>query len=138
MQFNKSILAQIVHSCIHNFAAMTVVLAANSKLLPLQSMTTLTHSHYQRNTKSSAKHDRDCSRRSGLLGTDQFLTCFKSLLQEVHQLVGFYAPWKSCLSRWLGYLVYVRTRGPSSNPEPRRTLARADSANYMSIGVVND
>ena len=41
-------------------------------------------------------------------------------------------PWPSCLRRWLGSLVYVRATGPSSKP------TQADSANYMSIGVVNE
>ena len=49
--------------------------------------------------------------------------------------------WPSCLKCWLGSLVYVRARGPPPPPSSRLshgTLPQADSANYMSIGVVNE
>ena len=47
------------------------------------------------------------------------------------------SPWPSCLRRWLGSLEHVRARGPGSMPTQAHT-GTAYSANYMSIGVVNE
>ena len=54
----------------------------------------------------------------------------------IHTTMGV-SPWPSCQS-WLASLVHVRARGPSSKPSHTAHTGTANSANCMSIGVVNE
>ena len=47
------------------------------------------------------------------------------------------SPWPSCQRRWLGSLVYIRTRGPSSKPS-YGAHCHGPTQPTMSIGVVNE